>query len=83
MQRVYITRNTPGKKPVWKWNKKTGKLVRDSQGGIDWYRYYRYILEAKLLPFAQEYKKDRPGTIVQEDNALPHVHRHQFRVYRL
>ena len=83
MQRVHITRNTPGKKPVWKWNKKTGKLVRDSQGGIDWYRYYRCILEAKLLPFAQECKKDRPGTIVQEDNASPHVHRHQFRVYRL
>ena len=31
-------------------NKAHGKLVRDSKEGIDWYRYYKYILEAKLLP---------------------------------
>ena len=84
MRRLRITCNMPGKKPVWKWNKKNGKLSRDtSKGGIDWYRYYKKILEAKLLPFAQECKKDRPNTIVMEDNASPHAHQHQFRVYKL
>ena len=34
-------RNPPGRKPVWKWNKKNGKLVRDGKGGIDWYRYQK------------------------------------------
>jgi len=73
----------PGKSPAWKWSKKTGKLVRDSKGGIDWYRYYRCILEAKLLPFAKECQKNRPNTIIQEDNAAPHTHHHQFRVFDL
>jgi transposase len=83
MRRVRISRNMPGKKPVWKWNKTNGKLVRDSnsKGGIDWYRYYRCILEKKLLPFAKECAKERPGTVVQEDNAAPHAHHHQYRVY--
>jgi hypothetical protein len=41
------------------------------------------ILEAKLLPFAKEYMKERPNTIIQEDNTAPHTNRHQFRVYDL
>ena len=64
----------PGKKPVWKWNKKNGKLVRDSSGGIDWYRYGKLILQEKLLPFAKECKIERLNTIVQEDNASSHAH---------
>ena len=28
-----------GKKPQWRWNKTNGKFVRESKGGIDWYRY--------------------------------------------
>src|SRR5436305_13539728 len=51
--------------------KKTGKLVQDSKKGIDWYRYYKVILQGKLLPFAKECQKERPNTIVQEDNASP------------
>ena len=27
--------------------------------------------------------KDRPNTVVQEDNASPHAHKHQYRVYKL
>jgi hypothetical protein len=82
MRRLIITRNRPGVKPTWRWNKANGKLVRDaSKGGIDWYRYYTKILKEKLLPFAIECKKDRPNTIVQEDNASPHAHHHQHQVY--
>jgi len=83
MRRIRITRRMPGRAPVWKWNKNTGKLVRESKGkgGIDWYRYYRCVLEPKLLPFAKECQIDRPGTIVQEDNAAPHAHRFQHTVY--
>jgi transposase len=81
MRRVRITRNIPGKKPVWKWTKANGKLVRSSSRGIDWYRYQKIILHEKLLPFARECQKDRPETIVQEDNASPHAHSYQHRVY--
>lgn len=81
LRRVRITRNMPGKKPVWNFTKANGKLVRDSKGGIDWYRYQKLILNDKLLPFARECKKDRPNTIVQEDNASSHAHSYQHRVY--
>lgn len=84
LRRLRVTRNFSGKKPIWRWSKKTGKLVRKgTRGGIDWYRYYKVILEGKLLLFAKSCLKDRPGTIVQEDNASPHAHRHQYRVYKL
>ena len=39
VQRLRLHGQPQGKKPQWKWNKKNGKLVRDSKGGIDWYRY--------------------------------------------
>ena len=35
----------------------------------------------KLLPFAQECKLSRPGTIVQEDNAPAHAHHTQKAIY--
>jgi hypothetical protein len=39
MRRISL-RNKRGKKFIWQWNQKTGKLVRNSKaGGIDWYRY--------------------------------------------
>lgn len=54
MRRLNVTRNLGGTKPKWKWCEKTGKLERKAlRGGIDWYRYYKVILEKKLLPFAQ------------------------------
>ena len=31
-------RNRGGRKPVWKWDKRHGKIVRDGKGGIDWWR---------------------------------------------
>ena len=81
MRRARIRQNVPGKKPEWKWTQKTGKLVRNSQGGIDWYRYQKLILNGKLLPFAKKCQKDRPDTLVQEDNAAPHAHGYQHGVY--
>ncbi|EEA25932.1 hypothetical protein TMatcc_005818 [Talaromyces marneffei ATCC 18224] len=39
------------------------------------------ILVPKLLPFAQECKRSRPGTIVMEDNAPAHAHFHQKEIY--
>lgn len=84
MRRLNIRRNLGGPKPKWRFSEKTGKLERKaSKGGIDWYRYYKVILEGKLLPFAKQCKAKRPGTIVQEDNASPHAHKHQHRVYNL
>jgi len=35
MQRLRITRRMPRRKPTWKWTQKTGKLVRESKGGVD------------------------------------------------
>jgi hypothetical protein len=81
MRRLRIHRQVPGKKPTWKWGKATGKLERNSKGGIDWYRYNKEILEKKLFPFAKECMKDRPNTIVQEDNAAPHAHFYNRKMF--
>jgi hypothetical protein len=86
MRRLRATRNNPGKKPTWKWNKDNGKLERNSKGGIDWYRYHRVILEKKLIPFAKECQKDRPKTIIQDDNASAHrhwYHEHMFDIWKV
>ena len=40
LQRMKL-RNPRGRKLQWKFTKKTGKLVRDGKGGIDWYRYQK------------------------------------------
>ena len=54
MRRMNITRRLGDTKLVWRWHKATGKLERTaSYGGIDWYRYYKVILELKLILFAQ------------------------------
>lgn len=75
-------RGKPGKKPVWRFTKDTGKVTREGQKGvIDWYRYQKKILIPKLLPFAKECMVDRPNTVVQEDNAPSHAHKNQHKVY--
>ena len=76
-------RAKPGKKPVWRWIEKTGKLVRSSRGGIDWWRYQTCVLLPKLIPFAKVREQDRPGTVVMEDKAPAHVHHYQNVVYSL
>ena len=84
IRRLNVRRNVGGPKPKWRFTEKTGRLERKaSRGGIDWYWYYKVILEGKLLPFAKRCKLTRPGTIVQEDNASPHTYKHQQRVYNL
>jgi transposase len=76
-------RQLPGRKPQWRWNKKTGRLTRRLGQGIDWYRYRKEILIPKMLPFAKECMVDRPGTLVQEDKAPAHSHSIQEQVYQL
>jgi transposase len=82
MRRLNL-RQLPGPKPVWRWNKKNGKLARSLKGGIDWYRYHYTILIPKLLPFAKECERDRPNTIVQEDKAPAHDHHYQQHIFDL
>jgi hypothetical protein len=74
---------TRGRKPVWHWNQKNGKLTRSGKGGIDWYRYQTKVLIPKLLPFAKECLETRPKTIVQEDKAPSHAHYIQQRTFDL
>jgi len=76
-------RNKRGKKPVWKWDKKHGKLVRGEGGGIDWWRYCSKVVIPKLIPFWKECEKDRPGMIIQEDGAAPHSWEYKMKIYRL
>jgi len=84
MRRLNLRQRPPGKKPQWKFIKANGKLVRESKaGGIDWYRYWQLILLPKLIPFAKKCQEERPDTLVQEDNASPHAHRHQNTVYAI
>lgn len=70
-----------GRRAVWKWDKSHGKIVRDSGGGIDWYRYQKYILLPKLIPFAQNCMKTRPRTAVVEDGAPSHASKQQNFIY--
>jgi hypothetical protein len=66
-------RKPSGMRKTWKHNEKTGAfVVKNRRGGINWYRYQKRILIEKLLPFTRECQKDRPDTIVQEDNAPAH-----------
>jgi transposase len=58
-------------------------MVKTGRGGINWYRYQKTILIPKLLPFARECQKDRPETVVQEDNAPAHKSVYQKEVYNL
>jgi transposase len=83
MSRLNLRQKTPGKKPTWRWNKKSGKLTRGGKGGIDWYRYRKHILGPKLLPFAQECALERQATLVQEDKAPAHAHHIQQQLYDL
>ncbi|KMP03202.1 hypothetical protein CIRG_02894 [Coccidioides immitis RMSCC 2394] len=41
-------------KKAFKFTVKTGKLVRQGKGGVDWYRYQKEVLLAKLFPFVKE-----------------------------
>ncbi|KAH7558222.1 Transposase [Bipolaris maydis] len=73
MRRIGL-RNKRGRKPQWRWTEKTGKLVRTSGGGIDWWRYQTCVLILKLIPFAKECLQDRPQTVVMEDKAPSYAH---------
>ena len=84
MRRMNLRRQLPGRKPQQKFSEKTDKLVRNAKaGGIDWYCYGRVILLKKLIPFAKECAKERPNTIVQEDNAPSHAHQAQAEIYKI
>jgi hypothetical protein len=60
--------------PQSRWNQLTSKLIRKSRGGIDFWRFYKEIMLAKLIPFARECQRRCPGTLVQEGGAPAHVH---------
>jgi hypothetical protein len=34
-------RNLPGRRPQWRFSKKTGKLICNGKGGVNWYRYQK------------------------------------------
>jgi hypothetical protein len=56
MRRMNLYRRPAGKKPIWRFIKKTGKLTRENKiRDIDWYRYWKLILLLKFIPFAKEY----------------------------
>ena len=57
MRRMNLRQKPGGRVPQWKFTAATGKLVRDSKGGIDWWRYQKVILEPKLIPFAEKMSK--------------------------
>jgi hypothetical protein len=79
MRRLSL-RNLAGRKPQWKWDAQHGKLTRGKGSGIDWYRYQKEVMMAKLIPFAKECG---PDAIVQEDLAPSHAHRAQAAVFSI
>jgi hypothetical protein len=82
MQRIHITRNQPGPRATFKHNEDTGAyIVKERQGGINWYRYQEKVLKPLLLPFAKRCLELRPSTIVQEDKAPSHNNRYAQEVF--
>ena len=73
MRRMNLRRKPGRRPPKWKFTEKTGKLIRNSTGGLDWFRYDKIILLGKLLLFAKECMQNRPQTIVQEDKPPAHA----------
>ena len=69
---------TVGRRPQWKWDAKHGKLTRREGSGVDWYRYQKEILMARLIPYAKECGQD---ALVQEDLAPSHAHHAQRAVF--
>ena len=56
-------RRPGGVRKTWKHTEENGAfVVKPRRNGINWYRYQKHILIAKLLPFARECQKDRPNT---------------------
>ena len=80
VRRLDLRGQSKGKKPQWRWNKTNRKLVRDSTGGIDWYRYGKLIVHLKIIPFLRQCELSRAAQglfnsmIVQENNAAPYAH---------
>ena len=65
MNRLGIARNRGGRKPTWRYNVENGAMTRlAKKGGIDWWRYQKYILKDKLILFAKLCKQSRLGIIV-------------------
>ncbi|CBF84331.1 hypothetical protein AN2628.2 [Aspergillus nidulans FGSC A4] len=82
LKRLHL-RGVPGRVPTWRFTEKTGKLVRKSKGGVDWWRYQQEILLPHLIPFAKACKIERPDTKVLEDGAPAHKHHAQRRIYSI
>jgi hypothetical protein len=79
-----IQRQLSGKKPQWWFNKNIGKLIREAKASsIDWYWYGRVIFIKKLIPFIKKYVKEKPKTIVQEDNTSSYAHPTQAKLYNI
>ncbi|KJZ69608.1 hypothetical protein HIM_03090 [Hirsutella minnesotensis 3608] len=71
VRRIRLNKQIPGKKPAWRFTKKTGKWVRSSKGGIDAIRYRHEVLLPLYFPFLE----GLPGSdwLAQEDNAAAHT----------
>ncbi|RDI85644.1 hypothetical protein Vi05172_g4338 [Venturia inaequalis] len=82
-EQAYLRATTTrrGRRAKWKFTKKRGAYVRDGKGGIDWWRYIHTIVTPKMIPFARRCRMARPNTLVQEDNAPSHAHKHTSQVY--
>jgi hypothetical protein len=77
-------RSRPGRKPVWKFTKATGKLSRSQKGGIDWYRYRKEILLERLFPFIRQIRANQGiEPVVMEDKAPSHSHLFNQQTYSL
>jgi transposase len=48
LKRLHL-RGVPGRVPTWRWTEKTGKLVRKSKGGVDWWRYQQVFSNSFIL----------------------------------
>ena len=79
-----IKRQPSDKDSTWKFTEKNGKLVRNAKArSIDQYQYGKVILIKKFISFTKEYAKNRPKTIIQENNTSVHAHAAQVEIYEI
>jgi hypothetical protein len=82
IHRLHATRAQSGTRAKWKHTEENGAyILKEGKGGINWYQYQEMVLKPLLLPFAKECLKDRPNTVVQEDNAPAHASHYQQEVF--
>src|SRR5262245_49762137 len=67
------------RRPEWEFKIERATRDRNTQGGIDWWRYREDVLKPKLYPWADSIARQTGQVVyIVEDNASPHAKAKRF-----